>query len=155
MKKLFLIGLLLTSVSYFSDAQIYLNPKYGAKSLKEVEITKIEITSKYTIISFSFDSKDAYQYGGWIALSKKMYIKDAKTHKKKYLIKASNIPLLPKKINFQGRYKRKFKAYFPPISPSTQMIHIIEEATNGFNFYKIKLKAMAYYLKEESTEEWC
>lgn len=154
MKKIFLIGLLLTAVSYFADAQVYVNPPYGVKSLKEVEITKIEITDKYTIVSFYFDSKDAYQYGGWIALSKNMYIKNAKTHKKHYLIKASNIPLLPKRLDFAGKYKRAFKAYFPPINPGTKMIHIIEEATNGFNFHHIKLKPIAYFRHEE-TQKWC
>jgi hypothetical protein len=143
MKKLLLIGCLLFSFSILSNAQVYLNPTYGAKSLKEVEITKIEITDKYTIVHFYFDSKEAYPYGGWIALSKNMYIKNAKTHTKHYLIKASNIPILPERLDFSGPYKRKFKAYFPPISPATETLHIIEEATNGFNFYKIKLKPIA------------
>ena len=145
MRKLLLIGCLFFSFSIISNAQVYMNPTYGAKSLKEVEITKIEITDRYTIVHFYFDSKDAYPVGGWIALSKKMYIKNAKTHKKHYLIKASNIPTLPKRLDFSGPYTRRFKAYFPPISPATETLHIIEEATNGFNFYKIKLKPIAYF----------
>jgi hypothetical protein len=125
------------------SAQVYLNPEYGAKSFPQVEITRIEITKKYTIVSFYFDSQDQYQAGGWIALSKNMYIKDATTHKKHYLIKSENIPVLPEKLNFKGNYQRRFKAYFPPINPTTKMVHIIEEATNGFNFYKITLIPMA------------
>lgn len=148
MKK-FLFITLLFFTSSIVNAQVYINPTYGAKSLKEVEITKIEITSKYTIIHFYFDSKDKYPYGGWIALSKNMYIKNAKTHKKHYLIKSDNIPLLPNRLDFTGRYKRRFKAYFPPINPATEMIHIIEEATNGFNFYKIRLKPIAFFTEEE------
>lgn len=154
MKKILLATLFSFCLAIIANAQVYINPTYGAKSLKEVEITKIEITSKYTIVHFYFDSKDKYPYGGWIALSKNMYIKNAKTHKKHYLIKAGNIPILPKKLDFKGRYKRKFKAYFPPINPATEMIHIIEEATNGFNFYKIKLKPIAYFINEEQ-EQWC
>jgi hypothetical protein len=142
MKKLLLIGCLLFGFSISSNAQVYLNPTYGAKSLQEVEITKIEITDKYTIVHFYYDS-DEPTYVGWISLSKNMYIKNAKTHQKYYLIKAGNITILPEKINFTGPYKRKFKAYFPPISPATETLHIIEEAINGFNFYKIKLKPVA------------
>lgn len=140
MKHLLLIGIFLSFGAVTTNAQIYLNPTYGAKSMKQVEITKIQITDKYTIISFSFDSKGEYVNGGWISLSKNMYIKDATTHKKHYLIKAYNITVLPEKIEFSGKYQRKFKAYFPSINPGTKMIHIIEEATNGFNFYKITLK---------------
>ncbi len=140
MKHLILMSLFLSLGINSVKAQMYLNPTYGAKSMKQVEITKIQITNKYTIISFAFDSKGEYVNGGWISLSKNMYIKDATTHKKHYLIKAHNITVLPEKIEFSGQYKRSFKAYFPSINPGTKMIHIIEEATNGFNFYKIKLK---------------
>ncbi|MFK7949996.1 MAG: hypothetical protein AB8G11_20570 [Saprospiraceae bacterium] len=154
MKKILLVTLFSFCVAIITNAQVYIKPTYGAKSLKEVEITKIEITNKYTIVHFYFDSKDKYPYGGWIALSKNMYIKNAKTHKKHYLIKSSNIPLMPKRLDFTGRYKRKFKAYFPPINPATEMIHIIEETENGFNFYKIKLKPIAYF-KHEEIENWC
>lgn len=146
MKQLILIGTILSFGTIAAKAQIYLNPTYGAKSMKQVEITKIQITDKYTIISFSFNSKGDYKDGGWISLSKNMYIKNATTHKKHYLIKAHNITILPEKIDFRGEYQRKFKAYFPSINPSTKMIHIIEEPTGeettlqGFNFYKITLK---------------
>ncbi len=148
MKQLLLIGTFLSFVTISATAQIYLNPTYGAKSMKQVEITKIQITDKYTIISFSFNSKEKDMDAGWISLSKNMYIKDATTHKKHYLIKAFNITILPEKIEFVGEYKRAFKAYFPSINPSTKMIHIIEEPTSeeetlqGFNFYKITLKPM-------------
>jgi hypothetical protein len=142
MKKLLLMSYFLFNFTILSNAQVYLNPNYGAKSLQEVEITKIEITDKYTIIHFYFETKDP-KYAGWISLSKNMYIKNAKTHEKHYLIKASNIPILPERLDFTGPYKRKFKAYFPSISPATETMHIIEEATNGFNFYKITLKPVA------------
>ncbi len=143
MKKILLIGILTIALVTLANAQIYLNPNYGSKSLKEVKITKIQITSQYTIIDFYFNSGNAYPSGGWIALSKNMYIKNATTHEKYYLIKASNIPILPERLDFKGKYTRKFKAYFPSINPTTKMIHIIEEATNGFNFYEIPLRPMA------------
>jgi hypothetical protein len=113
--------------------------------LKEVEITKIEITDKYTIVDFYFytGKNGRYEAGGWIALSRNMYIKEAGTHKKHYLLKASNIPILPERLDFSGEYKRRFKAYFPPIKVGTRKVHIIEEATNGFNFYDIQLKPAA------------
>lgn len=143
MKKVVLLLILLGNFIQTIDAQTYINPKYAARSLKDVDITKIEITDKYTIVHFYFDSKTSFQMGGWIALAKNMYIKNAKTHKKYYLIKASNIPILPERLEFNGPYKRRFKAYFPSIDPATKEMHIIEEATNGFNFYKIKLKPLA------------
>lgn len=153
MKKILFVTLFTFCIAAATNAQVYINPTYDAKSLKEVEITKIEITNKYTIVHFYFDSGDKYPLG-WIALSKNMYIKNAKTHKKHYLIKAYNIPILPEKLHFEGPYKRKFKAYFPSINPGTEMIHIVEEATNGFNFFKIKLKPIAYF-KPEEIENWC
>jgi hypothetical protein len=149
MKQLILVGTFLSFAIITAKAQIYLTPTYGAKSMTSVEITKIQITDKYTIVSFYFDSQVDEMSAGWISLSKNMYIKDAKTHKKHYLIKAHNITILPEKINFAGKYQRKFKAYFPSINPATEMIHIIEEPTSeeetlqGFNFYKITLKPVA------------
>lgn len=144
MKKIGCILMLMVGLVMMTTAQTYLKPKYAARALKEVEITKIEITDKYTIVSFHFESEGGtFELGGWIALDKNMYIKNALTHKKYYLIKAHNIPILPQRIDFQGKYSRSFKAYFPPISPATKTMHIIEEATNGFNFYKIRLKPLA------------
>ena len=78
MKQFWLTSLFTIGIVIGLSAQTYLKPKYAARALKSVEITKIQITKKYTIVSFHFKTgKGRFEGGGWIALDKNMYIKNA------------------------------------------------------------------------------
>ncbi|MFK7948408.1 MAG: hypothetical protein AB8G11_12530 [Saprospiraceae bacterium] len=142
MKKLFVFAFLI-SISVTCFAQVYTNPEYNGKSNSHIEILKVTITDKYTIVEFRHENP--YEYGGYVNIFPQTCIRTNKGEKFK-LQKVKNIPVAPYRHHF---YKKgevlRFKLFFPSINPSTKSIDIIESEgdSRAFNFYKIKLTPMA------------
>lgn len=134
----FLIGI---AASVFG--QVYVNPKYTRKSNPHIEVLKITITDKYTIVEFKHTNP--YEYGGYCNIFPETVIRTDKGKKFK-LQKVKNIPVAPYRHNYDKKGESlRFKLYFPPINPATKSIDIVEFEGNrqAFNIYKIKLKPMA------------
>ncbi len=123
--------------------QSYNRPEYEGKSIDEIEILKITITDKYTIVECIHTNR--YKLG-WATAMPKTFIRVSGKTKKYQLLKTSRIPIFPKKHHYNKiGEKLRYKLYFPPINPNVKYLDIIEiEGSNkAFNFYKIKLKPIA------------
>lgn len=142
MKRVFIFTLLITiSTSIFG--QVYINPQYAKKSNSHIELLKITITDKYTIVEFSHENP--YEYGGYANIFPETVIKTNKGEAFK-LQKVKGIPVAPYRHNYRTKGEvLRFKLYFPPINPTTKSLDIIEldGSNEAFNVYKIKLKPMA------------
>lgn len=142
MKKLSIIAVLFSlSTSIFG--QVYTSPEYARKSNPHMEVVKIIITDKYTVVEFKHTNP--YEVGGYANIFPETVIRTNKGQTFK-LQKVKNIPVAPYRHNYRKKGEvLRFKLYFPPINPSTKSIDIIESEGNkqAFNVYKIKLIPMA------------
>ncbi len=121
-------------------AQTYINPQYEKRTNTRVDIDKIEITTKYTIVSFTYKS----EFSGHACVDEAMYIQDIKTGKKYNLIKAVGIPVCPERKVFSEKgYEFSFRLYFPKVPYSVRYVNLVEDMHNGFNFLKVYLKPLA------------
>lgn len=102
-------------------------------------ITKIELNSEYTILSFEHEY---YNPGNssWLNLYRSAYIKDRNSGDKYKLIKAIGITYDPEKTIIKSGEQIKFKLYFPRISDNCDAIDFIEGASSNWNTYNIKLR---------------
>lgn len=145
MSKWLFIGILIFQINDASG-QVYTDLTYDGKGNPHLEITKITITDKYTIVDFIH--YNPYAYGGWTHIMPNTFIRTPQTKEKLTLIKAQGIPIAPHRHIYKkvGETLR-FRLYFPPINPSTEKLDIIEsEGINtdkAFNFYKVRLKPIA------------
>ncbi|MCB0749394.1 MAG: trypsin-like peptidase domain-containing protein, partial [Ignavibacteriae bacterium] len=94
-----------------------------------------------------------YVNGGWVCAGKDFFIRDNNTKKTYSLIKANDIPICPKKYNFQYKGQvLEFNLVFKSIPSSTTNIDIIEdESSGGFNFYGVELESSNNYSSETKT----
>lgn len=123
--------------------QVYNRPVYEGRSIKEIEILKITINDKYTIV----ECEHINMYGrGWVTAMANTFIRVSGKTQKYELIKTYKIPVFPSKHYYKKiGEKLRYKLYFPPINPSVEYLDIIEIEgfDKAFNFYKIKLKPVA------------
>ena len=126
-----------------SFGQTYTRPVYEGRSISEIEILKITINDKYTIV----ECEHTNQYSsGWAAAMPNTFIRVSDEVTKYELIKTYKIPVFPKKHHYyKVGDKLRYKLYFPPINPSVKYLDIIEieGSSKAFNFYRIKLKPIA------------
>ena len=146
---LLLLNLILT-ISGFGQIN---NPTISRKDVSYCDITKIEKNSSNTIVYFKYKAPSTYVNGGWVCAGKDFFIRDNKTKNTYSLIKANDIPICPKKYNFQYKGQvLEFNLVFKSIPSSTTNIDIIEdESSGGFNFYGVELKSSNKYSPKTKT----
>ena len=143
----YLLLLLVTCCAVPAISQTYLSPPFEGKATAMVDIYKIEITKKYTIVYMSCTTPKEFAEGGWACISLGTYIEDVDKKKRYEMIKSKGIPYCPNKYRFTGSAQTiKFKLYFPKLRYSVRHIHVVEdvkELQNPFNFYNIYLEPLA------------
>jgi hypothetical protein len=146
MKPKFLLFLLLF-LPGLSFCQTVENPSVASSGDPTTNIVKIEVSNKYTEITFKHISP---RKGDWIQLNKSMYLQSFKGEDRYNFIKSENIPLRPlKKFAIADNEELVFKVYFEKLKPGTKAINVIERALspdellNGasfFNYFNVSLE---------------
>jgi hypothetical protein len=119
-------------------SQIFDKPNYALKSHETLEISKIEISAKATMVYLSVVNKRSE--GGSFCADKKIYLitpDDSRLN----ITRAYDIPVCPETYKFKSvGEKLQFRLEFPPLKPGTKWIDIIEDcSSNCFWFYGITL----------------
>lgn len=137
--KQIIIGLCLI-ISQLSSGQI-INPTFDYRLVSYCDITKIETNTNNTTVYFRYTAPSEYVNGGWVSAGSGFFIRDCTTKSTYKFINAYNIPIWPKKHNFQySGQTLEFNLVFDPLPASTQKIDIIEdEQKGGFNFFGVNL----------------
>ena len=152
--------LLLLLLALSANSQVFEMPNAEVKSHAELIITRIEITSDYTIVYLWNQNmlvKDA-----WACVDRKTSIRTS-DDVKHLLIRAENIPICPQLHRFDSLGEiLEFTLYFPPIDPYKGRIDLVEDCEQScFLFQGIILdnrlnhdihsydEAYALYLRKE------
>lgn len=119
------------------DSQSLIQPNYGLKSHETLEISKIEINGKNTLIYMSIENRI---YGGSFCADKNIYLIYPDESRTK-LISAKGIPACPDTYKFRAPgEKLDFVLLFPPLKSGTEWVDLVEECSeNCFSFYGITL----------------
>lgn len=135
--KSILILLALFTVSAALFPQSFIQPNYGLKSHETLEISKIEINGKNTLIYMSIENR--IQGGSFCADNDIFMIYPDGSRAK--LISASGIPACPDSYKFRAvGEKLDFVLQFPALREGTSWIDIVEECSeNCFSFYGVTL----------------
>lgn len=127
-----LLILLLLQVNGIS--QVFEMPNAETKSHAELTITRIQITSDYTIVHLRNQNmlvKDA-----WACVDRKTTIQTS-DKVKHLLLRAENIPLCPELHRFDSLGEiLEFTLYFPPIDPSKGRIDLVEDCEQSCFFFQ-------------------
>ena len=133
------------SVLFFSAAftvsiysQTYTQPNIALKSHETLVISKVELTIENTLIYLSVENQR--NEGGSFCADKKIYLLYPNGSRLN-LKRAQNIPVCPDSYKFKSvGEKLQFTLEFPPLTPGTKWIDIIEDCTsNCFWFYGVTL----------------
>ena len=129
------VFLILTINTAFS--QSVNKPNYSLKSHETLDITKVEISEKSTIVFLTIENRIE---GGSFCADKNIYIIDP-GGKRLRLLSSSGIPVCPDTYKFKyAGEKLNFTLVFPPLERGTKWIDIIEDCTsNCFWFYGVTL----------------
>jgi hypothetical protein len=124
------------TVSIYS--QTYTQPNIALKSHETLVISKIELTIEKTLIYLSVENQR--NEGGSFCADKKIYLLYPNGSRLN-LKRAQNIPVCPDSYKFKSvGEKLQFTLEFPPLTPGTKWIDIIEDCTsNCFWFYGVTL----------------
>lgn len=136
-KKIGIIVWLLTICTTHINSQTIEQPNIALKSHETLEISKVEITSQRTVISFSVENRIT---GSNFCADKNIFIIYPDGSRLK-LTRAANIPVCPDTYNFKSiGEKLQFALEFPPLKAGTEWIDLIEDCTdNCFSFYGVTL----------------
>jgi hypothetical protein len=140
-------------VTYNTNGFIISNPDFESiRKYKHLnlELLRVTVTNAETKIDFGYQAGVEYDFGEWIKINPKTFIRTYNSDKSKaefigtfFLNNATNIPYGPEKYHFSSRNEgRFFSLHFDPIPIDTIMIDLIEEIDGkitDFNFYKIHL----------------
>jgi hypothetical protein len=138
LKIIYFVLIFFSSCLLQAYSQTYNNPNISLKSHETLEILKIDISSKSTLISFSVENKR--NEGGSFCADKKIYL-IYPDGSRLNLTKAQNIPVCPDTYSFKNvGEKLFFTLEFPPLKSDTKWIDIIEDcSSNCFWFYGVTL----------------
>ena len=107
-------------------------------------ILRILLSEQFTQIDFGYAAPWMYIKGGWIDIAPQTYIRKVDSKEKFKLINALNIPISPKRHDFETKSDWKvFSLFFEPIPIKDCVIEIIEKENpneNNFNYYGISLE---------------
>jgi len=165
-----LLFLLLASLWIFeANAQkiTTLRPYVERQSQPDVEITKVELTDTYTIISFLYrdftvdDSRNRRGNGGledllrqfqrpstqWIQIDPRSRLyKPGDSGKKFRFVKAEGIPISPDSLIVKPGQEVRFKVYFRRLDPGIEVFDMFEGQENArggprfWNFYGVHIR---------------
>ena len=137
-KKIILIVWLIVIYTTLAHSQTIDKPIIALKSHETLDILKIEITSKTTLIWLSVENRR--DQGGNFCADKNIYLIYPDGSRQK-LTRAINIPVCPDSYIFKSiGEKLQFTLEFPPIKPGTKWIDLVEECTDYcFSFYGVCL----------------
>jgi outer membrane protein OmpA-like peptidoglycan-associated protein len=143
--------ILFCCLSYAVFGQITLNPPSDLQNLSYLNITKVEITDKNTIISMRYVCP--YNDSSWICANKEFYINGVYQLDRKKLLKTMNIPICDGKYWLTKRGSvRDFQLFFQKLEAGVEKINIVEGyGPNQFNFYGVVINNPAP--KETPTKE--
>lgn len=136
-KRTLFIVIYLTTYIISGYSQTVENPNSALKSHETLLISKVDILPEKTIVYFVIENR--IENGNFCA-DRNIYIIDQEG-KKYQLRKTSGIPVCPDTYKFRsiGEVVR-FTLEFPPLSPATKWIDIIENCSdNCFWFYGVTL----------------
>jgi len=127
--------LILSNVSF---SQEFSKPNFALKSHETLEITRVVLNDKSTIIHLIVENKRSE--GGSFCADKKIYILYPDGSRLN-ILKANNIPVCPDAYKFKNvGEKLSFSLEFPPLKQGTKWIDIIEDCSqNCFWFYGVTL----------------
>ena len=119
-------------------SQTYSQPNIALKSHETLVISKVELTIEKTLIYLSVENQR--NEGGSFCADKKIYLLYPNGSRLN-LKRAQNIPVCPDSYKFKSvGEKLQFTLEFPPLTPGTKWIDIIEDCTsNCFWFYGVTL----------------
>jgi hypothetical protein len=119
-------------------SQTFNKPNVALKSHQTLEILKVDVTAKSTVVSLSIENKRSE--GGSFCADKKIYILYPDGTRLN-LTKSKNIPVCPQTYNFKSiGEKLLFTLEFPPLKAGTKWVDIIEDcSSNCFWFYGVTL----------------
>jgi hypothetical protein len=122
-------------VNIFS--QTYNQPDIGLRSHETLEISKVEITAKRTVIYLSVENRII---GGNFCADKNIFIIYPDGTRSK-LTSSNGIPVCPDTYKFKTPgEKLNFNLIFPPLKAGTEWIDLIEDCSeNCFSFYGVTL----------------
>jgi hypothetical protein len=116
----------------------------GEQRKKNPKVLRVILSSNYTRIDFGYVAPWIYKKGGWIKIAPYTFIQVQGSPKHYALLEAENIPISPKRLDFESTEDwQVFTLYFEPIPIMDCVIDIIEEEepnANDFNFYGIEIK---------------
>ena len=146
---LLIISLLMSSITY---GQTIKKPFCKEITNKSIEILSVKFTKERTILTLKHTNP--YAHYGFVRIMPDTYILVNGKGKKLFILEAEGVPFYPKQINYERKGDtRTFKLYFPPISPKTNSIDMIEiedkdkdtysDSSGGFNFKQIWLAPIA------------
>jgi hypothetical protein len=137
-RKIVLIVWLIVMYTTPAHSQTIDEPNIALKSHETLDILKIEITSKTTLIWLSVENRR--DQGGSFCADKNIYLTYPDGSRQK-LTRANNIPVCPDNHIFKSiGEKLQFTLEFPPIKPGTKWIDLIEECADYcFSFYGVCL----------------
>jgi hypothetical protein len=121
------------------------NPIVKHKVVESTEVLRIEKTDEYTRIDFMYTPSKKYDYGWWVQIDRKTFIRPVGSSTKYYLISAENITYAPTKTYLKGLNSvHCYTLYFPKLPKDTTEIDIIERENttddDWFNFYGVSME---------------
>lgn len=152
MKKQFATIFLFCLAIFVSGQKVIENPKYGFGSAKNAQITKIELTDSFTILSFHINIP---QYN-WVAIHEESYIQPAGDTTKLYIIKAEGAEIA-KRINWEeGKDEVSYKLFFPKIDSKIARLDFGEPVKNSWKFYDLEINEIPYnsIIPRELSGNW-
>ncbi|MCU0340116.1 MAG: OmpA family protein [Spirosomaceae bacterium] len=171
-----IVTLLLIGLSYSAIAQkiTTLSPYIERQSQNYVEMTKVELTETYTIISFIYKNPER---GGrnseldrvfpgifresstqWIQIDPRSRLyKPGDAAKKFRFVKAEGIPVSPDSLIVKPGQEVRFKVYFRRLDPGIEVFDFFEGQNNGrqqfWNYYGVHIRNPKNTPKPEPKKE--
>lgn len=149
--------LLLLSSSIFAQKITTLSPSVEEQSQLDVNITKVELTNDYTIISFIYENnrrgsrlEDLFFGGGrnssqHIEVDPNCRLYEPRNASRKFrFIKAEGIPVAPQTLEVSPGDVVKFKVYFERLTPGIEVFDMYEGKDVGskvyWNYYGVHIR---------------
>ncbi len=148
-----IVTLFLLCLAFFARAQkVIENPKYGIANTPHVQITKIEITDSFTILTFHVKIP---QYG-WVAIHEQSYIQPAGDTAKMFVIKAEGANIEQRMDWEEGKDEINYKLFFPKIDATVDRLDFGEPVANSWSFYDLEINEIPYnsIVPKELSGNW-
>lgn len=137
-KKIVLMVCLIVIYTSHTYSQTIDKPNSALRSHETLEITKVEITTKKTVISLSVENR---REGGYFCADKNIFIIYPDGTRSR-LVSSKGIPVCPETYKFKTiGEKLDFELTFLPLKQDTRWIDLIEDcADTCFSFYGVCLE---------------